>query len=337
MAQIRELPLAIQTNYAELLDQLRIAQRATLGPDVTFRKKTIKGRDYWYARGPSEEGKRPERYLGADTPELRATIEAKIDAGKSADGRRLIVRSLIAAGLPAPDPTSGAVLKALAEAGAFRLRAVVVGTVAFQMYGGGLGAVFPGAVIRTGDLDIAQDYGVSGAVDDEVDRPMLEILRAANPAFRAVPAVESPLVAKAFALPSGFRVDLLTTNRGSERSASFLRSLRTDATPLRFLDFLMRDAIEAAALHDTGVLVKIPQPARYAIHKLLVARRRHIGSGKAPKDFMQATHLIEILARQDPFALREAYAEARGRGPAWRELLDQAVSLLPPTAREALA
>ncbi|MFY8143522.1 MAG: hypothetical protein ACOVMT_06535, partial [Caulobacter sp.] len=42
------------------------------------------------------------------------------------------------------------------------------------------------------------------------------------------------------------------------------------------------------------------------------------------------------LAQEDPFALREAYAEAREQGEAWRELLDQAVSMLPEPARAAL-
>ena len=51
---------------------------------------------------------------------------------------------------------------------------------------------------------------------------------------------------------------------------------------------------------------------------------------------VQATQLIHALAADDPFALREAYAEAYGRGETWRKLLDEAVSLLPETARVAL-
>ena len=143
-------------------------------------------------------------------------------------------------------------------------------------------------------------------------------------------------VAEAFALPSGYRVEFLTTNRGAERGTSRLTALDVDATPLRFMDFLLRDAIDAAALHDDGVLVRIPQPARYAVHKLMISRRRRPGTGKDAKDAMQAATLIEILSRKDPFALRDAYAEARDRGPEWRKLLDEAVSLLPGPARSAL-
>ena len=334
---MRRLPLAIQTNYAELLDQLRIAEFGVYGADVQFRLKTIKGRGYWYARSPTNaEGGRTERYLGPDTPELRTVIEGDRNVAVSTEGRRRIVKALLAAGLSGPDPISGAVARALAEAGVFRLRGVLVGTVAFQAYAAGLGVILPNAALRTGDLDIAQDYGVSLALDDATDKPMLDILLAANPNFRSVPSLDSPLSGKAFALPGGFRVDLLTTNRGSERLTSRLRALNTDAAPLRFMDFLLRDNVEAALLHDDGVLVRVPTPARFAVHKLLISRKRPPMSGKSPKDLLQAQTLIEALAEIDPFALREAWREARERGPKWRELLDQAGAMLEPSARAAL-
>lgn len=337
MASYRELPLAIQTNYAELLDQLRYAQTASLGPDLQFRLKTVKGRGYWYGRSRTgADGARLDRYLGPDTPELRAVIHRDQAIAEGIEGRRRIVRATIAAGLTEPDPISGDVLKALAAAGVFRLRGVVVGTVAFQMFGGGLGVILPGAALRTSDLDIAQDFGISLSIDDAIDQPMADILRGVHPAFRPLPSLDGPTVAKAFALPSGYRVEFLTTNRGAERGSSRLPPLKSDATPLRFLDFLLRDAVEAVALYDDGILVRVPQPARYAIHKLMIARRRRPGTGKSPKDAMQAETLIEILGRKDPFALRDAYGEARDRGPEWRKLLDEAVSLLPETARAVL-
>lgn len=338
MIAARELPLAIQTSYAELLDQLRYAQTANLGRDLQFRLKTIKGRGYWYGRSPvDDQGKRQDRYLGPDTPELRAIIEGDKTIAEGIEGRRRIVRSLIAGGLSEPDAITGRVLKVLAEAGVFRLRGIVVGTVAFQMYGGGVGAVLPGAALRTGDLDIAQDFGVSVSIDDAVDQPIEQLLQTVHSGFRAAPSLEGRAVAKAFVLPTGYRVEFLTTNRGAERGAAKLAPFDVDATPLRFMDFLLRDAIDAAALHDDGALVRIPQPARYAVHKLMISRRRRPGTGKGPKDALQAEVLIELLGRKDPFALRDAYGEARDRGPEWRKLLDEAVSLLPGPARAALS
>lgn len=333
---LQRLPLAIHTNVAELLDQLRAAGVAEFGDGVSFLRRERKGRFYWYARARQVEGQRPERYLGPETPTLLETIQRAQSAKGAADGRRMLVRTLRAAGLHAPDDRTGRILDALARAGVFRLRAAVVGTVAFQTYGAALGFVLPSRAVRTGDLDIAQDYGVSVAIDDGLDRSFLDVLRVADPAFTPVPKLH-PGKSAAYRTPDGYAVDVLTTSRnaGGEET-SRLEALKTDATPLRFMDFLLRDTVETAVLHGDGVLVRVPAPARYAVHKLIISRKRGQANPKRRKDVEQAEALIQALALDDPFPLREAYAEARDRGETWRELLDQAVSLLPVEARAAL-
>jgi len=333
---LQRLPLAIHTNVADLLDQLRVAEIATFGDGASFLRRERKGRFYWYVRSRQVRGERSERYLGLETPQLLATIEAAKTDRNAADGRRMIVRALRGAGLNAPDDRTARVLRALGAAGAFRLRAVVVGTVAFQTYGALLGFVLPSQSVRTADLDIAQDYGVSVALDDGLDHAFLDVLRAADPAFKPVPKLD-PSKSAAYRTPDGYAVDVLTTSRGvGEDETSRLTALKTDATPLRFLDFLLRDPVDAVVLHDDGLLVRVPAPARFAVHKLIVSRKRGQGNPKRRKDLEQARMLIHALAQDDPFALREAYAEARGRGETWRKLLDEAVSLLPETAKGAL-
>ena len=68
------------------------------------------------------------------------------------------------------------------------------------------------------------------------------------------------------------------------------------AQGLPFLKFLIAEPIPAVALHRSGILLQIPRPERYAIHKLIVAQRR---SGpvraKAVKDLAQAYALIGVL------------------------------------------
>lgn len=333
---VQRIPLAVHTNVADLIDQLRIAQIETFGRGATFLRRERGGRFYWYVRSRQELGERRERYLGPETPDLLATIEAAKASRTAVDGRRMIVRGLKGAGLHAPDDRTGRILRALAAAGVFRLRAAVVGTVAFQTYGGLLGFVLPSQAVRTGDLDIAQDYGVSIALDDGLDTSFLEVLRRADPAFSPVLKLD-PRKSATYRLPDGYAVDVLTTSRDAgDAETSRLKALNTDATPLRFLDFLLRETVDAAVLHEDGVLVRVPEPARYAVHKLMISRRRGPANPKRRKDIEQAQALIEALAQDDPFALREVYGEARDRGPAWRELLDEAVSLLAPTARAAL-
>ncbi len=74
-------------------------------------------------------------------------------------------------------------------------------------------------------------------------------------------------------------------------------------------------ALRTVALWGAGVLVNIPQPARYAVHKLILAQRRDRSNQmKRTKDLAQAKALIEVMRVQDPFALEDAFADARAQG-----------------------
>ncbi len=70
----------------------------------------------------------------------------------------------------APDKMSGDVVEALAAGDLFRLRGVLIGTVAFQTYSGILGVRLPHPWQRswTGDVDVAQDYAISAEVNDSL-------------------------------------------------------------------------------------------------------------------------------------------------------------------------
>lgn len=336
---IQELPLVLQTSYAELTDLLRVQAASDFPAGSTFRKREISGKSYWYVQEPTgPQGRPPERYLGPNTEELAAAIEQGQAAKADADARKAIIRSLKAAGLPEPDTLTAAILEALAGAGVFRLRGVVVGTVAFQTYAGLLGVKLPGTAIRTGDVDIAQDYGVAVAIDDALDATFLDILRQVDKRFSPVPHISSETAATTYVRPGGYRVDVLTTNRGKDRDAPVaLPSLKTDAVPLRFLDFLLKETVQAAVLSKTGVLVNVPTPERYAVHKLIVSTMRHSAgesAAKADKDVAQAATLIEAFSvkrRLDDF--NEVLREAKKRGAGWRERLQTSASRLPEEIR----
>jgi hypothetical protein len=134
---------------------------------------------------------------------------------------------------------------------------------------------------------------------------------------------------------SGLRVDFLTPNRGRDsETPRNLPALGTDAQPLRFLDFLIREPEPAVLLHGTGVLVAVPAPQRFALHKLIVARRRREDSGKREKDLMQARALLDVLIERRPHELRGAWAEAFQRGKTWQRLLGEGLGLLHPRTRD---
>lgn len=332
------LPLALQTSYADLLDQLRATQSSEFPQGSTYRARTISGKRYWYVQEPSTHTRRePERYLGADTPALRRRIEAGKRLHADAKARRLIVKALLAGGLPRVDALTGAILEVLSQAGAFRLRCVLVGSHAFATYAAHLGVRLPAQSVRTGDVDLAQDYGVSLKLESSLDRPLIDLLRSVDPDFEPVAYPHARGVAASFMRPGGYRVDVVTTNRGAERAAPVhLPALHSDATPLRFLDFLLRDVIDAAVLHRAGILVHVPQPARFAVHKLILAARRRGDAPKARKDLSQAELLIDVLAARHGDELVDAWREARARGPKWRQLLDMSYRRLSQPAQSAL-
>ena len=156
-----------------------------------------------------------------------------------------------------------------------------------MMYAVMLGVRLPATMVQTEDIDVAQFADVSAAIGDTT-RPMAEVLREVDASFRAVPHVDPHRVGH-YAAASGLRVDFLTPNRGRHtEQPRKLPALGTDAQPLRFLDFLIRDPEPAVLLHGGGILVSVPAPQRYALHKLIVARRRREGDAKRDEDCLQA-------------------------------------------------
>ncbi len=243
----------------------------------------------------------------------------------------------------AADRMSGDVVEALASAGLFRLRGVLIGTLAFQTYAGILGVRLPMAAILTGDADLAQDYAVSAEVKDSLP-PMLDILKAVEPSFRAIPHSSGATASSAFAAQNGYRVEFLTPNRGSNeyvgKPAKMPALGGAGADPLSFLDFLIRDPLRTILLHKAGIPVVVPDPSRFAIHKLIVAsRRRSDGQSalKRDKDIHQSSLLFEaILQTRRSSDLALAYQEAWERGPAWQMALRQGAGMLSDATRECL-
>jgi hypothetical protein len=328
--------LVLQTTYAELLERCASAAFETsfvLGG--AFTRKTINGRRYWYFQS-TVDGARTQRYVGPETPDLVRQIEAHKELRDDARERRALASTLVRSfGMPQPIPEIGAVIGALAGAGVFRLRGVLVGTIAYQTYSAMLGLKLPVPTLHTGDIDIAQFTNVSAAVDDRTP-PMIEVLKQADKTFRPVPTMYREQVTS-YVAKGGLRVDFLTPNQGPDNDQpQRLAALQTDAQPLRFLDFLIREPESAVLLYASGIYVNVPTPARYAVHKLIVARRRPEGAAKRDKDMQQAEALLTILIKKRPHELKATWDEAYKRGKEWRRLLQEGATLLGPSLREKL-
>ncbi len=257
--------------------------------------------------------------------------------------RKLVGMLLRSGGMSAPDRFAGEVTKVLADAGLFRLRALLVGSVAFSCYPSLLGVRLPGTSMQTGDADLAQDFGISAEVEDSLP-PTLDLLRSIDSTFRPVPHQAEKAKVVAFSNSVNYRVEFLTTNRGTDDytgKPSPMPALGgASAEALRFLDFLIYEPVRTVLLHR-GVSVNIPAPERYAIHRLIVAsssRTDALGRAKRDKDLVQASLLYEALVEtRQSYLLADAYREAWARGEAWQEAILSGLVLMPDNGKLALA
>lgn len=327
--------LVVQTTYAELLERCTTtAFDASFPEPGSFTSKEINGRRYWYLQSRSEEG-RTQHYVGPETAELLERIRQHRQARDDERERRALVSTLVRSfGLPAPIGQIGNVLAALSHAGVFRLRGVLVGTIAYQTYPAMLGERVPNASLQTSDIDVVQFRNVSVSVGDQT-APMLDVLASADASFREIPSTPSHTGVFSYRAKDGLRVDFLTPNEDPDTdSPQTLPALQTAAMPLRFLGYLIHDAVPAVVLHGPGVLVQVPAPERFAVHKLILAQRRPAFAAKSDKDSMQAAALLEMLAVKRPQELKLAWEEAYSRGPQWRQLLLAGMARLAPRARD---
>lgn len=342
---MKTIDLPYRTIFAELVQRSLDASFETdFSTSGNFVRVPVKDRDYWYFE--ETQPTKTRKYVGpADDPDVSSRVEAFQNIKSDLRSRRKLVSTLTReAGLIAPDRFTGDVVDALGNAGIFRLRGLLVGTVAFQTYAGHLGVKLPGASLQTGDADFAQHYSISSEVKDSLP-PVLDILREVDPTFRAVPHRSDPVRATQFENAARYKVDFLTPNRGSDEfsdRASPMPALGgAAAQPLRFLDFLIHEPIRTVMLHRSGVPVLVPSPERYAIHKLIVASRRQSdanGIAKREKDVYQASLLIEALKetrREDDLA--DAFIEAWRRGAHWREAITRGQNFLPLKQRERVS
>lgn len=341
MADIEPLSLTTHTLYAELLEQSVMAAFDRDFPaNGSFVRKRIKGKTYWYFNQHVEAEGTKTKYVGRDTPELAERIRKHQDEKKIYRDRRQMVVTLRRLGLPGPTPLVGDLLEAMADAGVFRLRSCLIGTAAYQVYPAMLGVKFGGTAAMTEDLDLSQFLSISMEIKDETP-PLLEILQQVDKTFRAVPDMAEGHRTRAYRNRSGFRVELLVPNRGSDdyegRPVALPALGHTDATPIRFLDYLIYQEAQAVVLHKAGILVNVPQPARYAVHKLIVSARRGAGNPKVRKDIEQAGTLFRALEEtRHSYEVKEAWDEAIKRGESWREALEEGRSMLTDEASKVL-
>ncbi|MGB3746923.1 MAG: GSU2403 family nucleotidyltransferase fold protein [Rhodanobacter sp.] len=339
MALYRELPAAAQTAYAELQELVQVAEalRSPASLTGTVGWKTIKGRRYAYWQFKEIDGRKREYYLGPEGPQIAAIERARDRPAPALEAVTRQARAAVAHGnLPTPAKPFR-IVKRFADYQFFRAGGLLVGTHAFLAMGNQLGVAW-GEGTRTLDLDFAHagpggDVAVALPADLKTDMPdaLKSLQMGFLPALGGRRGFASQYVSER---EPDLRIDFLTVPR-RKRDEVHAPDLGVALVPLKFLDYLLEQPGQAVLLDMADAcLVNLPDPARYGLHKLLVAAERGARHPKYNKDIGQALALIDWHLERAPALLLDAWRDLAGRGAGWKKRARQSLAAAPARQRE---
>lgn len=336
---MQRLAPTTQLLYVELLQQC-----ATVLPNqrgISFARKTVSGHRYWYMELVVGSTKR-QFSLGRDSAALREQIDEQKalyeEAAPDLKQREKLVAMLVSGGAIAPGAADGRVLEVLAQSGVFLAGGVLVGSHAFNTYGNMLGIRWDSAAMQTQDMDLASHRQVEVALSQDAP-DVKSILLESVMGFFEVPALNPKAPSTSFKLRGQeFHVDLLTPLRGAETvEPVYLPHFRSYAHPMRFLEYLLEDSQGAVIPFRSGLFVNVPHPARFALHKLVVSRRRPVAQQiKARKDVQQATELLGVLLEDRPGDIWLALEAAQAMPDKFLSQLSEGIEQLPTDLQQVI-
>ena len=319
---MQQLPLAAQTMFAQVVEAARAVNLSRSVAELTghFASRTIKGRKYWYFRFRDLGGVERMVYVGPDSDELRALLD-RAKQPSAVPGLRQLAQAAIDLGNASVPGSQFKVIARLSEFGFFRAGGVLIGTHAFLCFGNMFGVRW-GTADRTQDVDFAHaGKSLAIALPANIEVNTHSAIESLEQGFIPITRLSGKAGASyRHPTDAAFQLDFLTPlHRGGHEPFEH-PGLGVVLQPIRFLEYLLEDIVETAILSQTGaVIANIPAPARYAIHKLIVAEERIGGMSnpKRAKDLSQASELIAYLKEVRPEKIEEAWRDAIERGPGW--------------------
>lgn len=298
---------ALSLLLAELQNSAEQQAEALLGSPGTLAERTnATGTRFWVHRYSDAAGRRQEVYLGkADEPAVIARVANLSERIRRANDAIASIRLLARAGFATVDRKAFATLASLHNHGLFRAGALLVGS---HAYGALLNVLGVRAVAySTEDVDIArrEQLAISGVP------PFIDMLRETGLDFFPVPALHRRAPSTSFAERGGsrLRVDLLVPSPDSEYPTIPVPELGAHAKGLPYLAYLLGVSQEVPILSPHGVvMVRVPVPERFAVHKLIVSQLRAGARTKPEKDLRQAGTVIEAVTERFPNAVTDALA-----------------------------
>jgi hypothetical protein len=320
------LSLAAQTAYAQLLEALQTHEmtRGVSDAQGSFNRKLVAGKSYWYYQYRDLNGKLCQTYLGPESEQLSRLV-AQRQTLKADDAQiKALAQSADTLGCTAVSSPHLSIIRRLSDAGFFRAGGVLVGTHAFLSAGNMLGVRW-GNTSRTQDLDFAHaGKSMQVALHSDATLDLGDVIESLGMGFVPASSLEG-IRGGRWVHPKepGFVLDFLTPMDRTEKELVRVKAFNAEFQALRFMEFSLEDIQSAAVFtRSQACLVNVPNPARMAVHKLIVSGLRPIAQRtKANKDVQQAAALFSWYQQFAPEALQQAIDDAYSRGPAWRKAL----------------
>lgn len=321
--KFQPLSMTAQTAFSQVVEVALSIEHMRSVADLpgSFVAKTVKGHKYWYYQYTEPAGARRQVFVGPDGDAVHALI-ARAAGPAAADSLGPLVRSAAVLGCAEILPRHYRVLRRLAEYGFFKAGGVLVGTHAFVVYGNMLGVRWGSTdAARTQDIDFAHaGKSISLALAPNYQVQTHEAIQSLNMGFLPIAGL-SGKTGGAYLIPNEkeFRLDFLTTVGRSGDAPFEHPDLHVTLQPLRFMEFSLENVQQTALLSgDSATMVNVPHPARYALHKLIIAGEREGAfQSKSSKDLIQAGLLLSALKETRPWEVDEAWADLLGRGKGW--------------------
>lgn len=294
-----------QTLYSQLQEEasaytVMIFDQGVVGSPYTHKAG---GHDYIYWQIKRPDGSLWRTSLGRDTPELRTRVEELLQrkrmAAEAIDSLKIATKAYVASGGIAIEAAHFKVVETLARAGLFNKGIVLVGSHAFASIGNMLGVRW-GSSLKTTDMDFDRPTGIALAIPDSGDSINVpQAIKENDQTFFEIPKLNSRQPSTSMmSRKTRVKIDFLTTQKnGIDFAPRFYADLSIAAAPLRYMNYLANSESHRGLIIGTyPIPVNLPDPARFAIHKLVIAQERTLEKEtKSAKDIRQASEVIQAL------------------------------------------
>ena len=326
MRKFEELSAAAQAAFAGLDTAARQAALSRSIADLPggFAMKSDKldsTRAYWYYQVKMPTGQPQQIYVGPDDAPTRELMAAHANPQKRAEQSALVrmARAAVEYGCTEIPLKHARVIERLSDYGFFSAGGILVGTHSFLAYQNHFGVRWTvGAFTLDPDFAHARK-NLSIALPSNLKLDARAAIDSLNMGF--IP-VQSNTTFKKPDEPD-FDLDFLTTMGRTGDKPVYLPDLNLTLQPLKFMELSLEHPMRATLLTRNGPLVvNVPQPHRFALHKLIVHGERPVAQRvKANKDLAQAAALIDYLLDNDGDELIRTWEDVVGRGPGWTQRL----------------